>query len=77
MEPHRCDEGLAAYREQQQLQKKKPIICKYCVETEITFSEDHRTNNGNFIPLDVATGEVHQCPKRKYNPNTGKTTAIF
>jgi hypothetical protein len=77
MEAHHCEEGQKAWKEQQQIRKKKPLICKYCVETEIVFNEEHRTINGAYIPVDAATGEVHDCPKRKYNPNTRKTTTIF
>jgi len=73
MEPHRCDEGMQAWNEARQ----KKVYCKYCLEVELTFDDEYMSPGGKHLPLDKTTGEIHQCPKRQYNPNTKIATTIF
>jgi DNA-directed RNA polymerase subunit RPC12/RpoP len=70
---HRCTEGFNAWKESR---KDKKIFCKYCLEVELKFDDLHMTPRGRHIPLEAATGEIHECSQRQHNPNTGRTTTV-
>jgi hypothetical protein len=70
---HRCTEGFNAWKESR---KEKKIFCKYCLEVEICFDDEHVTPSGKFIPLEKDTLKIHECSQRQDNPNTGRTTTV-
>jgi len=72
-EPHNCEEGLEVWKQQ----KQKKLTCKYCLEVDLMFDDEHMSPGGKHVPLEAATGEIHQCSKRRYNPNTKIATTIF
>jgi hypothetical protein len=73
-EPHNCEEGLEVWKQQ----KQKTLTCKYCLDVDLMFDDEHMTPGGKHVPLEAAaTGEIHQCSKRRYNPNTKIATTIF
>jgi hypothetical protein len=41
------------------------------------FDDEHMTPGGKHVPLETATGEIHQSSKRPYNPNTKIATTVF
>jgi hypothetical protein len=71
MEPHSCEQGLEVWK-----QKQKKLTCKYCLEVDLIFDDEHMTPTGKHVPLEVSTGQPHKCPRRQYNPNTGRTTTL-
>jgi hypothetical protein len=71
---HRCTEGLQAWK---QTRGDRKIFCKYCLEEEICFDDEHVTPSGKFIPLEKETGKIHDCPRRQFNPNTGNTITLM
>lgn len=58
--PHRCEEGFAAWR------KAHPIKCQHC-DKPIFFNDKNMSVSGKHIPMDVDTGDNHNCPKNPYN----------
>lgn len=58
-EPHRCQEGLQAYRSEH------PLRCRQC-GAEIYFDDKITSSSGKVIPLDFADGNKHDCPNSQY-----------
>jgi hypothetical protein len=70
-EPHRCEEGLRAWRAKQ---PKKLYTCQYCNEVKIYFDSDYVTESGKYIPLDALGGGPHDCPARSRKRGLGYGT---
>jgi hypothetical protein len=61
MLPHRCKEGSAAWRA---THPPKAIFCWNCKEL-IKFDDDHVSEGGRHIPVDVVSGNTHNCEKKQ------------
>ena len=47
-EPHNCEEGLEVWKQQ----KQKKLNCKYCLEVDLMFDDEHMTPGGKHVPLE-------------------------
>jgi hypothetical protein len=46
---------------------RKPLLCKYCKQVEITFSKCKVSKTGKPIPLNANSLEPHNCAQNPYN----------
>jgi hypothetical protein len=46
-EPHNCEEGLEVWKQQ----KQKKLTCKYCLEVDLMFDDEHMTPGGATIQI--------------------------